>query len=241
MGVRQLSRSLGEYLLPRHCVLCAGRCGRNICGPCESDLPRNHQSCYRCGIPLNLLAPVPGPSQVCGACMVSPPPFDRTIAALDYAFPVTVLVQRFKFSRSFASGVVLANCLLAVIESMRDTGERLPQVLVPVPLHPFRRFRRVFNQAEVVACDLGRALGIPVQPRLLKRTRYTRSQPGLSARARHKNLGGAITARPTQAQHVAIIDDVMTTGATVSECARELKRVGVKSVSVWVAARARGP
>lgn len=230
-----------DRLLPRHCVLCRTRSTKNLCTGCDADLPVTDDACYRCGIPLDALwlGTEGGAARLCGTCIAKPPPYNRTISALSYAFPVTVLVQRFKFRRSFACGMVLADRMVRVLETRLASGEQTPDLLIPVPLHPIRQFFRVFNQAEVLAGDLSKALGIPVTTQILRRTRRTRAQPGLSATERQKNLSGAIMARPTEARHVALVDDVMTTGATVGECAKALRRVGVESVSVWVAARAQ--
>jgi len=241
-----LSRAL-DVLLPRRCLLCREASGAGLCTGCDADLPAAGNACDRCGIPL--VYPWSGSSclhldaRLCGACIRKPPPFDRTLAALDYVFPVTVLVQRFKFNRSFACGAVLANRLLRALEADLARPRDRPASIIPVPLHSARQFLRAFNQAEVLARDLGNALGIPVSPRALRRRRRTPAQSGLSAAARKKNLNGAFTARPNAAsdlagKHVALVDDVMTTGATVGECARVLKQAGVQSVAIWVVARA---
>lgn len=238
-------RGLVEQLLPRHCVLCRARCNSNLCTGCDADLPAIGNHCYRCGIPLDLAHPGNNtrahPDHQCGQCIKKPPPFDRTIPALDYVFPVNVLVQRFKFRRSFACGAVLSDRLLKAVKPIRADQASMPELLVPVPLHPLRQFTRVYNQAELIAFDISRNLGIPVRPGLLRRTRRTRSQPGLNAAERQKNLKGSIKARCVNVKHLAVVDDVMTTGATVSECATALKNAGVEYVSVWVAARAPDP
>lgn len=179
-----------------------------------------------------------GRSLVCGACIRRPPPFVSTLAALHYVFPVTVLVQRFKFNRSLACGAVLSGRLLRAVRAGLGRPRQSTEVLVPVPLHPGRQFMRVYNQAEVLARDLGAALGIPVSPSALRRIRRTPAQSGLPAAERSRNLRGAFTARPLGARRVTIVDDVMTTGATVRECAKALRKSGAESVSVWVAARA---
>lgn len=226
---------IAALLLPARCLLCgSGAAHGNLCAGCEGDLPRIAFACSRCGIPMEVpeedrkaIGPL-----LCGACIRHPPPFDATIAALHYAFPVTVLVQRFKFRRNLACGAILSAQLIGAL------SEAAADLIVPVPLHRARRFRRVFNQAEVLAWDVGKALGIRVAPGALLRVRRTRAQSGLSASDRRRNLCRAFRGRPVGAVHVALIDDVMTTGSTVSECARELKRCGAKWVSVWVAARA---
>jgi ComF family protein len=229
-----------DFLLPHRCLLCRGLAPDNLCHGCDADLPAMVSACARCVIPLD------GPggfsshraALVCGECISKPPEYDFAIAALHYVFPVTVLVQRFKFNRSFACGQVLAARLLRALEWQAADEPPGVEALVPVPLHPSRRFLRVFNQAEVLARDLGRALSIPVAARVLRRTRRTPAQSGLSARDRQLNLRGAFAARPVEMRHVALVDDVMTTGATLSACAREIRRAGVETVSVWVAARA---
>jgi ComF family protein len=227
-----------DVLFPGRCLLCKGRSPAELCRACDRDLPAITYACNRCAIPLECARPTAEAGQYCGACITDPPPYDRAIAALDYVFPNTVLVQRFKLSRSFACGSVLAGRLLKAVETRVDLASEPVDLLIPVPMHPARQFLRVFNQAEVLARDLGRALGIRVSPRALRRNRRTPSQTGLTAAGRRKNLVGAISATPIEAHRVALVDDVMTTGATLGECAKALKHSGVESVVVWVAARA---
>lgn len=240
-----LSRTV-DVLLPRRCLLCREPASAGLCAGCNADLPAITEACDRCAIPLDYpwsgSVSTDADARLCGACIRRPPPFDRTVAALDYVFPVTVLVQRFKFNRSFACGAVLSDRLSrAVVANLRRTHDP-PEAIIPVPLHAARLFLRAFNQAEVLARDLGRSLGLTVAPRILRRRRHTPAQSGLSARERRKNLKGAFMARPGAAslagKHIALVDDVMTTGATVGECARALKQAGAQSVSVWVVARA---
>jgi len=232
-----------DMVLPRRCLLCANRARKNLCAGCDADLPAIEGACFRCGIPLDFpQTGIAGPhnrgQETCGACTRKPPPYDRTVAALDYRFPVTVLAQRFKFNRSFACGAILASRMVRAVDSRACLSEMPVEALVPVPLHASRQFLRVFNQAEVLARDLGKALGIPVASRALRRTRRTPAQSGLSARDRSQNLTGAFKARSIDARHVALVDDVMTTGTTAGECTKVLKRAGVETVAVWVAARA---
>jgi ComF family protein len=226
-----------DVLVPGRCLLCRARAPLGICVGCDRDLPAIEGACARCAIPLQTSCCQRDNGEYCGACIRNPPPFDRAIAALNYMFPTTVLVQRFKFNRSFASGAVLARRLVQAIEPTLESSG-VPELLVPVPLHPGRRFARIFNQAEVLALDVGKALAIPVKHDVLRRIRRTPSQTGLSADERRRNVRGAISSCPVKAQHVALVDDVMTTGATMSECARALKRSGASEVSVWAPARA---
>ena len=149
-----------------------------------------------------------------------------------------MLAQRFKFNRSFACGEVMARHMIRAITCQAHDFHDPVEALIPVPLHRSRQFMRVFNQSEVLARDLAKALRIPLSVRALRRVRRTPAQSGLSAQNRRRNLTGAFRAGSMQAKHVALVDDVMTTGATAGECARVLKRAGVELVSVWVAARA---
>ena len=200
-------------------------------------MPRLKRACYRCGIALPGLAEPQGIDPLCGLCIRRPPKFDGTVAALEYEFPTPALVQGFKYRRNMAFGAVLSQLMIETLE--REYGEKPPlEAIVPVPLHPARQFRRVFNQADVLARDVGRALGIPVIANCLWRTRRTPPQAGLSASNRRRNLRGAFVCRRSPPRQLALVDDVLTTGATVSECARVLKRAGTEKVYVWVAARA---
>jgi ComF family protein len=107
-----------------------------------------------------------------------------------------------------------------------------------VPLHRLRQFSRSFNQAGYIAQRLGKRLDIPVDVGLLKRMRRTQAQSGLDKPERKRNIRGAFKCKPIKATHIALVDDVLTTGTTLAECSREARRAGALKVSVWVAARA---
>lgn len=227
-GPRWVDEMLGALWPPR-CVLCGGAAEPdNLCSGCRADLPWQRTGCLRCAEPL------PGVVQACGACIRQPPPFEATAAALAYRPPITTLVQRFKYRADLAAGRALA---AAMAERARRADR--PQLLVPVPLHWTRQLKRGFNQAELLALDLAASGGPPVHG-LLRRARRTPAQSNLAAGRRRANVRGAFQCRPLPPglRHVALVDDVMTTGATLAECARTLKRAGVQRVDVWVAARA---
>jgi ComF family protein len=165
------------------------------------------------------------------------PPFSLTLYPLQYRFPADRLVQAFKFNRQLAAGRVLAELMC---EHIRGRDILPPDALVPVPLHAWRLFQRGFNQSYELAVHIGRALGIPLQANGLRRRRNTRAQSGLDRKQRRRNVRGAFhwKSRRPPCHHVALVDDVMTTGTTVAECARVLKRAGARRVDVWLAARA---
>jgi ComF family protein len=228
-----------DTLLPRHCILCGYASGTtNICAPCSDELPRIGACCRKCALPL-----VHPEDRVCGPCRKHAVPWNSAIAALVYGFPVDELIRRFKFSRSLACGQLLAQ------ELTRAVANRCihpPDAIVPVPLHRTRFLARAFNQSELLARHTGKSLEIPVYPGLLCRRRRTRAHSGLDAISRRINIKGAFRCRLTSSQrddvrHVALVDDVLTTGATLSECTRALQAAGIRKVSIWVAARAPEP
>lgn len=222
-----------DMLLPPRCVLC-GQPSDSICicGPCNRDLPRAEAQCYQCGLPLPA-----GHGKTCGQCLRNPPFYDHTVSPMPYTFPIDQLVRALKFHRQLAEGRVLSHLLC---EHVMADACSLPDHLIPVPLHHRRMIKRGFNQAFELASYAGGMLGIPLQITGLRRKRNTRAQSGLSRKQRHRNVRGAFYWKGQQSpgRHVALIDDVMTTGTTVSECARVLKLAGAERVDVWVPARA---
>lgn len=231
-------RRVQYALLPPHCLLCGqpSDSSRDLCAGCAGDLIRNRICCPRCALPLDAPAPL------CGECMRSEPPFASAFVPFVYASPLDQLETRFKFGRSLAAGRVLAELMLDVLHASPPPILKgmMPQTLIPVPLHPVRLRERGYNQALELAKPLARALHIPLRNDVLVRTRATVAQSDLDAGARRKNLRGAFAVMENTAlpQHVAIVDDVMTTSATLCECTRTLVCAGVERVDVWALARA---
>lgn len=176
---------------------------------------------------------------MCGRCLRREPPFAAAWVPLRYAHPLDLLEARFKFHADLAAGRVLS--ALMIEHAAVDVPAR-PELLIPVPLHAARLRERGYNQALELARPLARAFAIPLRADLLLRTRATPPQTGLDAKTRRRNLRGAfaVAAAAALPGHVALIDDVMTTGATLHECARVLRRSGVARVDVWALARAPG-
>jgi len=173
---------------------------------------------------------------LCGACLRRPPAFDAATALLHYRAPADYLIQRLKFSGELAVASLLADLLADKIAARTAP---LPDLLIPVPLHPTRLRTRGFNQATELTRPLGRRLAVPVDHRLCQRDRPTEPQSLTPLRQRRRNLHGAFSMRSKQPvnSHVAIIDDVLTTGHTADELARVLRCAGVVQVEVWVIAR----
>jgi ComF family protein len=223
--------ALSRWLLPWRCLLCgdAGADGTDLCAACAADLPRNTHCCERCALPL------PTGTPLCGRCQRRAPPWDAAWAPYRYAWPLDRLETRFKFSRDLAAGRALAT-----LWRRATHASPWPQLIVPVPLHPRRLRERGYNQALELARPLARAWRIPCRVDALVRLRHTDAQTGLDAPARRRNLRDAFALREGVAlpAYVAVLDDVFTTGATLAECTRVLKRAGVARVDAWALARA---
>jgi len=219
-------------IYPSSCQLCGCRTDGtlDLCSGCRLDLPLAADGCRRCGA---ALAGAAG-SVVCGACQRHPPPFDRTLVLARYQPPVDRLIQRLKFSRQLG----IARLLGTLMAEQAAAHGHLPQALIPVPLHARRLRERGFNQSLELCRTLSRHLDIPILDRACYRRRPTPAQSGLPARARRANVRGAFGAGTLpKLERVAIVDDVMTTGSTVAELARTLRRRGVGGIEVWVCAR----
>lgn len=223
--------ALQNWWLPWRCLLCggAGQHGVDLCEDCAAELPRNAHCCQRCALPLPLSVPQ------CGRCQRKAPPWDAAWAPFRYAWPLDRLETRFKFHRDLAAGRALA-----AMWKREPHPRQLPQLILPVPLHRRRLRERGYNQALELARSLARGLGVACRHDLLQRVRHTEAQTGLDAVERRRNLRNAFALREGAAlpSHVAVLDDVFTTGATLEACARTLKRAGVAKVDVWALARA---
>lgn len=208
------------------CLLCGARSPeRAICAGCWTGLPwLNGAGCSRCAHPL----PAAG---LCGRCIAEPPHYDHVIAACHYGFPLDGLIQSCKYGGRLPA----ARALAAVL------AERRPQradLIVPMPLSPQRLRERGFNQALELARRAACVMQAPLDAGLCLKTRETPPQTLLPWKARRKNIRGAFLVQGNvDGCHVTVIDDVLTTGATMSELARVLKSAGAATVTGWVVAR----
>jgi ComF family protein len=234
--VYNYGRALRTWLFPGRCRLCGSptRDEPDLCPACMKELPWLDSVCRQCAQPLHASRA----DNLCGHCQKHPPAFDRTTALFHYRPPVDHLIKRFKFAEELQAGNLLSGLLAARLAG-RD-GD-LPGLILPVPLHPARLRSRGFNQATEIARHVGRKLQIAIDFRLCRRKRNTRAQSLLSPNARRINLRNAFAVHhPPGVSHVAIVDDVMTTGHTGNELARMVKQAGAERVEVWVIARAGG-
>lgn len=220
-----LQRAL-TILLAQDCLLCGDVSGGDLlCPACRSDLP---------GLPAEacpVCADASPDGVTCGSCLSAPPRFDATVAALRYSFPADHLIKSLKYGRRTATADFFAR---AMLDGPRPAGD----VIVPLPLHPQRLAERGFNQAAEIARPLARALQLPLELDGCIRSRNTTPQAALPWKERRRNIRHAFECRiDLSGKSVIVVDDVMTTGATLDEFARTLKAHGAGRVTNWVAVR----
>ncbi|MEB0139022.1 MULTISPECIES: ComF family protein [unclassified Undibacterium] len=235
-------------LLPTRCSLCDAADSALLCQACQQRYLRTSTNrCHQCALPL-----LPQEtSRRCGACLAAPPAFDRSIVVTDYLAPQDQLVLALKFGQRLALAPLMARLLhQAIRQADREDGASVPLLqpaaLLPVPLHRRRLCERGYNQALEIARPLARALDSTLYIDGLQRCRDTEPQSRLTLSERKKNLRHAFLITPALLPHIAgahlaVVDDVMTSGATLQTIARLLKRHGAASVSNYVFARTPKP
>lgn len=209
-----------------------------ICGACESELPWLDERCRICALPL------PMHGLLCGQCSRRRPAFRQVEAPWHYGFPVDALITRFKHQRQWPLGRLMAQMLGNWLIHRFEEALPRPSLLLPVPMATKRLRKRGYNQAQMLAEWIGDHLGIACDSELLVRSRDTPAQQDLSARARRRNLNGAFTINDTavvKGRHVALVDDVLTTGTTAQTLARLLRQAGAVRVDVYCLARTPKP
>lgn len=217
-------------LAPARCHWCGAAGAGVACEGCREALPWNEPACPTCALPLAVR------DSACARCLGRPPPQDRAWAAFRYAEPVARQIVRLKFRARLAPADVLG-ALMAGRLARRPAP--LPELLLPVPLHPQRLRRRGYNQALELARALARRLPLRLCASAARRVRPTGEQTRLDAAQRRRNVRGAFAVdAEVRGRHVAVLDDVITTGATIEELARAARAAGAAQVEVWAAARA---
>lgn len=227
-------RALLDLLLPPRCLACGLGDARAapLCAGCQRELPWLGPACRVCALPL----PAASSEGRCGRCLRRPPPQHSTRALFVYRDPVDRFLGGLKFAADLAAGRWLAD-MLAQQWSIQPAAPVI-DAIVPLPLHRARLRQRGYNQALELARALPKVCGCRLRPELLQRLRATPAQLGLSAGERRRNLRGAFVAAPAvQGLRLLLVDDVITTGSSVSEAARCLLRAGAAEVHVLAAAR----
>lgn len=190
----------------------------NCLGPC----------CHHCAYPLPDDAYL-----ICGHCIKEPPHFDQAFIAYPFEEPLRSLLHQFKYHNGLYLGSFLSHLML---QAWKEPSTK-PQCLIPVPMHPYRLKTRGFNQAAILTKSLARKINLPYDLTSCKKIINTAPQAGLNSQQRQKNLTGAFYTAPLPYEHVALVDDLLTTGNTANEIALSLKKAGVTKVDVWCCAR----
>ena len=225
-------RRLGVFSLPRVCTLCGRYTQEAIdcCEHCEASLPTIDHACRRCGLPMAV------DHALCNRCLLAMPAYDHTYAGFENIGVITTLMAQFKDRADLTTGRFLADVFARRLKALNTPR---PQLLVPIPIHVTRFWSRGFDQTRLITKDLTRHFdGLNWYP-ALKVTRRIKRQSTLPQETRWSNVQGAFKIKklPKGVGHVALVDDVMSSGATAQEAARTLKAAGIKSVDVWVIAR----
>lgn len=223
-----------DRLDPPRCLLCGseGFGYLDICHACYQEWPDNINPCPRCALPWS--------DGLCATCSTTPPPWQIAVIPFRYVPPAVTLIAELKYRDRFMAARILGHLLYERYEHACGSASR-PQLLVPVPLHYSKQRRRGFNQSCVIARHMAACLGVQLAPRVLWRNEATPSQVGLSGAARRRNVQGAFAASPAvQSRHVALFDDVVTTGATVVAATAALLAAGAARVDLWAVARSEG-
>ena len=235
LNFRLITGILKQAIFKQHCLLCASSDANSqgICVACLADLPWYPQtSCPQCGLASN--------GMVCGSCLNSQPDFDATKAVFLYAYPVDAMMLRYKYGNMLNLGDTFGEFLAEKI--VLENHFKNIDLIIPMPMHPQRLKERGFNQALEIAKVLTKNCKEKLDYNSVERQTLTPPQASLPLKARVKNIKGAFKVNANkldkfQGKRIAITDDVMTTGASLSELAKILKKAGASHVECWVIAR----
>lgn len=231
-------KSLTQWFFPYICCLCEHQAEgkQDLCETCRHSLPWLEERCYRCGLPTNSDID----STNCQRCHETPPKFDRLCALFSYEPPLTKLIARLKFSGKLAYGRVLGELLLETVHTKWYLGKPLPQAIIPVPLHTSRLQERGFNQSSELLWPLRKTRKIPIITNACIRTRKTAHQAQLKKESRKRNMKGVFQVnKRLPFEHIALMDDVVTTGSTVSALSEVIKsNTAIDQIDIWCICRA---
>ena len=226
-----------DPLFPGICLLCDARIPgpMDLCGYCRESLPWNNSACSLCALPLR------GQHSMCADCAHRPPAWQKIVAPLRYAEVTAGWIHQLKFNDGLVQARLVSQLLLEAIDKNYE-HHPLPDFIIPVPLSWQRLLRRGFNQSTVLARPIAKRLKKPLLTRAAKRLRHTAAQQSLSRTQRTRNLAGAFHCkRDWHGATVAIVDDVMTTGATLALLTNVLLQTNAGAVHVWCATRTPAP
>ena len=217
------------------CILCSKsmRSEEFLCPGCMEDLPWLNSACHICALPLTTTD-----THICGQCLKTPPPFASTQAVFLYRFPISSIIPKIKHQAGLHHAAWLADCLL---QRLLKRPQAWPDAIIPVPIHAFRLMGRGFNQSTVIARHLSQQLKIPLLLNQLTKKRRTQSQSSLTAKQRRTNLQHAFSYHGPLIRHIALVDDVVTTGTTIKEICITLRHAGIERIDIWVIARTPSP
>jgi ComF family protein len=218
---------LYSKLMPIPCRLCGSPCqGQILCDQCANELPKIGSCCPRCALPTSN-------AQLCGQCLSSPPHQTLSFSLYPYLNPIDRLIVDFKFNDKLYMADFFANQM-----ALKLKARPLPQLLIPIPLHPIRLKQRGYNQSNELAKSLSKRLAIPNSNDYLAKVINTEPQSSMPFNQRKRNIQHAFKATlPTAPKHIALIDDVLTTGHTANAAAKILKKAGAVTIEVWTIAR----
>lgn len=231
--IKKYIKKIIEIVLPTECILCGGRGEHNLslCQGCQGDLPWLNHICFCCSHPMEFAVPA------CGGCLSQPPGYFRTISLFVYDNLIANCIGLFKFQRRLAFGKIFGTLLARHLGQFYG-DDKLPEVIIPMPLHTNRLKERGFNQALELAYPIAKALNLPIDKWSCERIKVTVPQSQtLTGQERQQNLKNAFQVVGQLPNHVAILDDVVTTTSTVSALTKVLLESGVKRVDVWCVAR----
>lgn len=224
------------WLLPFTCVICHNTTTReqDLCQACLMDLPILTSACQKCAKPFATLQQ----DLTCGYCLKYPPPFDRTFAPFLYESLITQLIMNLKFGHALANARILGELITQKIQTQWYQERPLPEAIIPIPLHANRLKERGFNQALEIARPIAKALKRPLMIDTCQRIKGTAAQATLKSTERRENMKNAFQIHSSfHYRHVAVLDDVMTTGYTMMEFCSVLKDKGIERIDVWCCAR----
>jgi len=233
-------KNILKVVYPHRCALCgaSGFQNRDLCRDCYEDLPFNHNACRICAIPLPFVEE--NQNLICGHCQQQARHFDTCQSLLIYRSPIDKLIHQLKFQHRLHLASLLGKLMAEELSNRLSDLERLPECIIPVPLHASRLRGRGYNQALELAKPIAKQLNLPLLSNSCVRNKATLPQSDLPAEERFNNVKGGFTVQgDLSARHVAIVDDVMTTGSTLDAIAKALKASGVQTVDVWICARAQ--